>query len=421
MREINNSFSPSFGVQDSLEIGSGDTNLLRNLFDNEDEIIDPKDVEKITPESPAPGSENPKPKIKEEGDGKEFEDIGSPLTGEALIKNLFDSDDEEEEEEEEGSVIDTLKPSKKEKEIEEDESSKETIFSTFSKDLFKIGVFSKDEDEGDVNISTPQEFLARFNIEKEKGAYQVLDDIISKYGEDYQHAFEAIYVKGVHPKQYFNSYNQIVDYANLDMTKEENQVLVVKRMLSDQDFEQDDIDSEIERLRNYGDLETISAKYHKSIIKKDVVKLKNLEQEAEREKAKQEQIKQQYVQNVKSVIQEKLKTKYFDGIPLSQSMANKLHDFLLVDKYKNKNGELMTDFDVAMLQLKKPENHLLKVKVGLLLKTLEEDPNLSSIQKTGITKQTDSLFSEVARLGKKKEINKTEISNLSNNSFIKNL
>jgi hypothetical protein len=35
--------------------------------------------------------------------------------------------------------------------------------------------------------------------------------------------------------------------------------------------------------------------------------------------------------------------------------------------------------------------------VGLLLKILEKDPTLSTIQKSGVSKKTDQLFGEVAR------------------------
>jgi len=37
------------------------------------------------------------------------------------------------------------------------------------------------------------------------------------------------------------------------------------------------------------------------------------------------------------------------------------------------------------------------VKVALLLKILEKNPTLSTIQKTGITKKSNELFGEVAR------------------------
>jgi hypothetical protein len=47
--------------------------------------------------------------------------------------------------------------------------------------------------------------------------------------------------------------------------------------------------------------------------------------------------------------------------------------------------------------MKKPENHEMKVKVGLILKMLEKDPTLSTIQRTGVTKKSNELFGEVAR------------------------
>ena len=108
-------------------------------------------------------------------------------------------------------------------------------------------------------------------------------------------------------------------------------------------------------------------------------------------------IKAQYINNVQGVLQEKLKTKEFDGIPINPKLATELQDFLLVDKYKTPSGETLTDFDRTILDLKRPENHATKVKVALLLKILEKDPTLSTIQKSGISKKSNQLFSEVAR------------------------
>ena len=108
-------------------------------------------------------------------------------------------------------------------------------------------------------------------------------------------------------------------------------------------------------------------------------------------------IRNQYINNVQNILQEKLKIKEFDGIPLSPKTASELQDFLLVDKYKTVSGETLTDFDKAILELKRPENHEQKVKVALLLKILEKDPTLSTIQKTGVTKKSNQLFTEVAR------------------------
>ena len=112
-----------------------------------------------------------------------------------------------------------------------------------------------------------------------------------------------------------------------------------------------------------------------------------------------------------------MKAKEFDGIPLNPKLANELQDFLLVDKYQTSSGEKLTEFDRQILELKRPENHELKVKVGLLMKILETDPTLSTIQKRGISKKSDDLFSEVARQTSKSAIKSKQASSKSTSWF----
>jgi hypothetical protein len=254
-----------------------------------------------------------------------------------------------------------------------------------------------DEDEESINVSTPEEFLERFQMEKRKGAQEAIESFLGQFGEDYRNAFDAIYVKGVDPKEYFGTYNTIVNFAELDLSQEDNQVRVMRQALADQGFDSEDIDTEIERLKNYGDLESVSGKHHKVLVRKEAQKLQQMEAQAEQELRQKATVRNQYIQNVQGVLQEKMKTKEFDGIPMNPKLANELQDFLLVEKWKTQSGETLTDFDKTILDLKRPENHAMKVKVGLLLKILEKDPTLSTIQKTGVSKKTDQLFSEVAR------------------------
>ena len=54
-----------------------------------------------------------------------------------------------------------------------------------------------------------------------------------------------------------------------------------------------------------------------------------------------------------------------------------------------------------MLELKDPKNHAQKVKVALILKLLEKDPTLSTIQKAGVSKKSDKLFETVTKVAKK--------------------
>jgi hypothetical protein len=401
--------TPSFGnfsIENTMEMGPGSTELLNDLMSPETSTGNPDDIQKIvkTAEPPTPDPKPDVPKGKEvvpKADGEEF-------TGQDLISSFLGDNTQEDEDEEEAdpqpvkkkAPTTEAKPAEENSNEEGEGEGEEQVsqFTALSRDLFKLGVFSKDDDdEEDISISTPEEFLERFQSEKKKGAVEMVQNFIGQFGEDYQQAFEAVFVKGVNPKDYFGAYNNVMSFSEMDLSQENNQVSVIKQALADQGFEPEDIDTEVERLKNYGDLESVATKHHKVLVKKEAQKLAQLEQKAEVELHQKQAIKNQYIQNVQGVLQDKLKSKEFDGIPINPKLANELQDFLLVDKYKTASGETLTDFDKTILELKRPENHATKVKVALLLKILEKDPTLSTIQRTGVSKKSNELFGEVAR------------------------
>ena len=395
---LDNPSMGNFSIQDTMDMGMGNQELLSDLFAPETSTTNPDDIQDIKDE-PAPA---PKPAKKAAPTtstvATEETDEDKEDNKKSLQDFLLGGDDEEEDEENDSPApTPKAKAPETDSDDEEDGDESSSPFTSLSKDLFKLGVFTNDEDEEDVAISTPEEFLERFNAEKKKGAIEVVNNFIGQFGEDYQQAFDAIFVKGVDPKEYFGTYNNIKSFAEMDLADESNQVAVIKQALTDQGFDPEDVTTEVERLKNYGDLETVATKHHKVLVKKEAAKLQQMEQDNERKLQQQAAVKQQYYQNVQSVLQEKLKSKEFDGIPLNPKLAGELQDFLLVDKYKTASGETLTDFDRTILELKRPENHATKVKIGLLLKILEKDPTLSTIQKTGITKKSNELFGEVAR------------------------
>ena len=384
-----------FSIQDTMDMGAGNAELINDLLAPETASATPEEVKPIIKETDPPSPQEPvKPK------GKEIIPEGEEKTGESIISSFLGSgEDEEEGNGDDGApVAPVKKPTETSNDDDDDDTPQGTQFTALANDLFKLGVFTKEEEEEeDVSISTPEEFLERFNSEKKKGAVEMVENFIGQFGEDYQQAFDAIFVKGVNPKEYFGTYNQVASFAEMDLSVESNQEQVMRQTLTDQGFDPEDVDTEIERLKNYGDLEQVATKHHKVLVKKEAVKLQQMEQQAERELQQKAVIRNQYISNVQSIIQDKLKTKEFDGIPLNPKLATELQDFLLVDKWKTASGETLTDFDRAILEMKKPENHSMKVKVALLLKILEKDPTLSTIQKTGVTKKSNELFGEVAR------------------------
>ena len=398
----------NFSIQDTMDMGMGSQELLSDLFAPETSTTNPDDIQDIK-DDPAPTpvkkTTSKQPAASEPAPEEDKKD--EPVKG--IQDFLYGEDDEEGEEDEPAPA-----PAKKtvaqdadnqEDSDEEGEEEGANQFAALSKDLFKLGVFSKEDDEEeDAPIETPEAFLEKFQAEKKKGAIEIVNNFIGQFGEDYQQAFDAIFVKGVDPKEYFGAYNQIQSFTEMDLSQENNQVAVIRQALTDQGFEKEDVDTEVERLKNYGDLENVATKHHKVLVKKESAKLQQMEQEKESQLQQQQAIKQQYYQNVNQVLQEKLKAKEFDGIPINPKLAGELQDFLVTDKYKTNSGETLTDFDKTILELKRPENHATKVKLALIMKIMEKDPTLSTIQKTGITKKSNELFGEVARQAQKSSV-----------------
>lgn len=378
----------SFGIQDTMEMGMGNSALLDDLLSPETATTDADKLKDINEPEP------PKKPVEKKEEKEEEEEKSNGLD------NFLGGEEEDEEEEEEEVVKPKAKSVTADGEEEgkdEDAPQEGTQFEALSNDLFELGVFSKGDEEELEPIKTPEAFLERFNIEKKKGAMEMVDNFIGQFGQDYQDAFDAIYVKGTSPEDYFKTAGKIQNFIDMDLSEESNQEKIVRQGLSDQGFEAEDVDAEVQKLKDYGDLEATSQRHHKVLIKKEKASLQQKTEQAQALATQKAQMKQVYIDNVNNVLQEKIKEKEFDGIPLNPKIANELQDFLLVDKWKTDSGETLTDFDRYILELKRPENHANKVKVALLLKMLEKDPTLSTIQKSGVSKKSDALFKEVSR------------------------
>jgi len=392
----------NFSIQDTMEMGMGNQELLQGLFEPETASGNPEDVTPIIKDADAPAAPV-KPDVQKgkdivppaSVDGKTDDE---KLDGQSMISDFLSDNPDDEDDDNSPAPVKTTAPKSdnSDEEGSSDDAPEGTQFSALANDLYKLGVFTSDDDDQEP-VNTAEDFLERFNSEKKKGATEIVENFIGQFGEDYQDAFEAIFVKGVNPKEYFGTYNQVVNFAEMDLSDEGNQVSIMKKALADQGFEPEDIGTEVERLKNYGDLESVAAKHHKVLVKKEAAKLQQMEAKSEQELQQKQAVRNQYISNVQTILSDKVKSKEFDGIPINPKLATELQDFLLVDKWKTPTGETLTDFDRAILDLKRPENHAQKVKIGLLLKMLEKDPTLSTIQRTGVTKKSNELFGEVAR------------------------
>lgn len=367
-----------FGIE-STTLGNQD--LLDDILGGQAAVADPKDVTPID-EAAEAAKKAAADKAKADADKqKEEPDFIDTLLG----GNPKDDDDNDNDPDD--------KEGDKDKKTDNGQSNVEAPFEKLSKDFFELQLFTLAEGEAEPEIKTPEQFIERVELEKKKGAVQILENYIGRFGEDYQDAFDAIFNKGVNPKEYFTTFNKITDYASLDITKESNQERIVRESLMEQGYEAEDIDSKIQKFKDYSDLEDEAKRAQKLLVKRESLRLEETTREAELKLVQAAQEKQKYVTNVNTVLSEKLKAKEFDGIPLNPELAKEVSDSLINEKWQLPDGTKLTDFDKDILDLKNPENHALKVKVALLLKVLKKDPTLSTIQKKGVTTKSKELFS----------------------------
>lgn len=320
---------------------------------------------------------------------------------EDLVNSLFGGEPKDDDTEDD-------KPPVKTPDATPDKDAPAPPFEKLAKDFFSLNLFSLDEGEAEPEIKSPEEFIARVELEKKKGAVSILENYIGRFGEDYQDAFDSIFNKGVDPKEYYAVANKIDDYANVDLTKESNQERIVREGLAEEGYDSDDIDAKVQKLKDYSDLEDESKRVQKLLVKKQVQKKEQLTRDSEARVAQDAQNKQQYVQAVKTVLTEKLKAKEFDGIPLNPELAKEVASSLTNENWQLADGTKLTDFDVELLNLKKPENYALKVKLALIMNVLKKDPTLSTIKKAVISKGAKELFANTLGKEDKKDEKKTD-------------
>ena len=152
--------SPSFGnfsIENTMEMGLGNQELLSDLFAPETSTANPDDLQDIKKDEIPPNDAKKVAAPKAANVPASTEDDTEKKDAGTAIQDFLlggDSDDESTEEETEAPVA---KTTSKEQDNTEDEEGEEEVsrFTALSKDLFKLGVFSKEDDEADAPINTP--------------------------------------------------------------------------------------------------------------------------------------------------------------------------------------------------------------------------------------------------------------------------
>jgi len=375
-----------FGVENSEVLGNlkqAEAFLSETALPEED----PEKLQKITPKE-----EEEEVEAKEKKPTKKTVEK-KPSAME--VAESFLSDKEEEGNEEEEEI-----PAK----VENKEKPESNQFETFSKELYSLNVLSQDDEEEPVLAKSGQELLALLNKEKQKGAIAWLDNFLEQHGEDRRELFEAIFIKGADPKEYLPVYNQVAALEGIDLEQEANQEKVVREFYKRAGIPEEKIPTKIQKLKDIAELENEAKDFHPQLVQQDKERAKKIEEESQARLEQQAVIDTTYKEALVSKLQEKLKQKEFDGIPINQKLVQEAFDALYTKKWKLSDGQLITDFDKLILETKKPENIEKRIKIMLLEKT---GWDFSKIEKKAISKKSEELFQSLAHKDAKNKQQKT--------------
>lgn len=361
-----------------------------------EEVGKEKSKEKVDPKKATKKPIVKKVEVETEEEEEEEEEV-DPL-GEKV------EDDEEDEEEEEGEGDKDTKKKKEEEEANEDDEEEETEegkkagkekgnnFEQLAADLFRLGVFTQQEEE--IEIKAGEDLLKRFQLQGQLNATSWLDNFLGRFGDDRKELFDAIFINGVNPKTYLPVYNQVEEMESLDLTNVDNQKSVFREFYKRAGLKPETIEKNLSKALDYGDLEDTITELHEQIVEQDKQSLEDQKIEEARVEANKKRADVEYKTNLQKVLGEKLKAREVKGIPITEQRVREVIDFLHTPKYKAANGQLLTDFDKFILESRKPENIENRIIIALLKM---DNFDFSKIEKKGVSKETNELFTSLAQ------------------------
>lgn len=282
----------------------------------------------------------------------------------------------------------------------QDEDDDENEVVTLAKDLYGMGLLTKESEDEEVP-STQEELRDRLFEEKKKGANEIIANFLSRFGDDYQRAFEAIYVNGVDPQEYFSIQHNIESVKDLDLEDEENQKAVVKQLLiEDSKFSPEKASKMVAFYKESGELGAEALEAQAKLVAKEEQRIAGIEKQKQQAAYLKQQVEFQYHNNLNTTISKALSQKELGGIPVNDNLARSTFDYMTRKAYKLPNGETISEMDKDFLEMKNPENIEMALKFALLK---QQNFDFSKIKQKAVTEQTNELFN---RLKKKDKTNK---------------
>lgn len=283
--------------------------------------------------------------------------------------------------------------SKKEPEEQVAEGNTDNVFQEIADNLVEMNLFVPEEGEEKVIVGSAEEFADRFQKSYQKGAVNHIEQIVGQYGPEYAEAFDAIFVNGLSPKEYYTRSAQIQNYEELNLESEDAQKQVYRDYMTRQGLPTERIEAKLQKMIDLGELEEEAKDYHELLVASEKQELQQRTEQAAQHQEQQANAVAQYNSLLVSTIDNKLKDKQIDGIPLTPAKAESVKKFISAPAYKLPNGSTITSLEHFWYEIQRPENIELKIKVGLLA---QEGFKTESIAKKVITDNSNKLFQNLS-------------------------
>lgn len=381
------SFTPNeLGIVSTEEVIETGENFL-NSDPNEIKFIPKTPVKKQDEEEDEEVTEDRKKKDPKKI--KEVVELSREIEGDDLLNALEEKSEETAEEDEPISVKKKEEVSKEEDAVVEEEVN---VYSSIAGELLNQGIFNLGDSEETLEIDTPEQLLERFQLEARKAAADTIDKFLDRFGDDYKDMFENVFIKGINPKDYLNRYTKIQGVKDLDLTDENNQEKVVRELYKSEGKSSEYIEKRITQLKNYNDIHDEAVEAQRVLIEREESAIQNEAEKRQVQETNKQRVRTEYMTNVSRILNDKLKSKEFDGIPVDRKFAEETLAYVTQERFQTPDKQLLTTFDKDVLDLSRPENHEMKIKVAMLLQILKEDPTLTRLAKRAVSKETSNLF-----------------------------
>lgn len=272
--------------------------------------------------------------------------------------------------------------------VEEPAKEDEVDYSVIYKTLVDQGILSEDEEVTEVGDG--EILLEQFKKEGRRIANEEISGVLNQAGQGAWDAFKAIIFDKVDPELYFKSQVTIERYQNLDLEDEQNQEVVVRNYYKSLGWQDEKIAKKLTKLKDYDDLKDEAEVAQEKLIELEQRNAQQLQAQKQQEIKIKEQQKAFYEQEMFKIAQNKLKTKDFDGIPVTEKVANNTLNYLTQPAYQiPATGEVISAFDNMLLELKRPENFEKAFKIALLE---QAGWDFSKIKTKALSEKSNELF-----------------------------